>query len=140
MPCNLRLVRKNGFVNLRRDAHHRIQRSHRLLKSHRNLAPPHMPPLLLAQSNKIPPRSCILRRSLRTFVGEELAPPSSLPLNKTSPLTRAPADANHHRHAIHRPHPSRRRRQFHRHTAHLKQFTHVSIIVATILSIARKKE
>src|SRR5258708_12498606 len=94
MPCNLRLVRKNGFFNLRADAHHRIQRSHRLLKNHRNLAPPHMPPLLLAQSNKIPPRSCILRRSLRTFVGEELAPPSSLPLNKTSPLTRAPTRNN----------------------------------------------
>src|SRR5258707_9193566 len=40
MPCNLRLVRKNGFFNLRADAHHRIQRSHRLLKNHRNLAPP----------------------------------------------------------------------------------------------------
>src|SRR5258707_8486832 len=136
MPCNLRLVRKNGFFNLRADAHHRIQRSHRLLKNHRNLAPPHMPPLLLAQSNKIPPRSCILRRSLGTLCrggacsslfapAQQNFSANPRPRGQQShqrqrqhrlPAPRFPhqpdalAGANQQRHPIHRPHPSRRRR------------------------------
>jgi hypothetical protein len=108
-----------------------------------------MPPLLLAQSNKIPPRSCILRRSLRTFVGEELAPPSSLPVNKTSPLTRAPAGNNpinasdsivfplpdSPTNPTHSPAPISSDTPF-------TGRTHPAAvgIVATILSIAKKKE
>jgi hypothetical protein len=45
----LRLVRANRFVNLPTDAHHRIQRGHRFLKNHGDLAPAQRAPLFLFQ-------------------------------------------------------------------------------------------
>src|SRR5258708_39698278 len=42
----------NGFLNLRANAHHRIQRSHRLLKNHRDFAAAHRAPRLFVQFAK----------------------------------------------------------------------------------------
>ena len=42
--CDSRLVRQNRFFDLWADAHHGIQRSHRLLKNPSNFAPAHGAP------------------------------------------------------------------------------------------------
>jgi hypothetical protein len=47
-----RLMRADGFFNLRADAHHRVQRCHRLLKHHGDLAAAHVAPLAFSESRQ----------------------------------------------------------------------------------------
>jgi hypothetical protein len=70
----------NRFFNLRANAHHRIQPSHRFLKNHGNLAATHVAPLALDQLRQILPFLYFIT-SLTSF-------PSSS--SHASPRTRAP--------------------------------------------------
>jgi hypothetical protein len=52
-PRHLRLMRSNHLLNLFADAHHRVQRGHRLLKNHRRFASADYLKFMFAEANQI---------------------------------------------------------------------------------------
>jgi hypothetical protein len=53
LPGEICMVSANGFLDLRANTHHRIQRRHRLLEDHRDFAAAHRTPRLFVQLRQI---------------------------------------------------------------------------------------
>ena len=142
-PRKPRMMRANRFGNLRAHAHHGIERGHRLLKNHGDVAPAHADSFAFGEREQIHarPGSAVRAREPRFAAHARARRQQShqrqrehrFPAARFADKSERFARFERKRNVVHRTNPSRRRRNLDGEPAQLDQWSHRYIIRRIVL-------